>query len=187
MGAFDDIESHRPSSPSFPKMLGRGMGDARRKIILLALVACFLIFSFAAFKKHEQIGDMIDTKAHAWSDSYTPESSYPSEDPAVDSNPSQPLGTGVAKAKKPLKEKVEKVEEEEEEVEEQKEVAKEKIAAAETPAHSEEAKKEVSKKPTDPGPHIGDRSLSDTSLEGLRNETLGVGISPESLVKSLVR
>lgn len=187
MGAFDDIESHRPSSPSFPKMLGRGMGDARRKIILLALVACFLIFSFAAFKKHEQIGDMIDTKAHAWSDSYTPESSYSSEDPAVESDPSKPLGTDIAKAKKPLKEKVEKVEEEEKEVGEKKDAAKEKTAAAKTPTHSEEAEKETSKKPTDAGPHIGERSLSDTSLEELRNETLGVGISAKFLEKSLMR
>ena len=183
MGAFDDIESHRPGSPSFPKMLGRGMGDVRRRIILLAVVACFLIFSFAAFKKHEQIGDMIDTKAHAWSDSSTSEVSYPSGDLAVDSTPPQPLGTGIAKAKKPLKEKVEK---EEEEVEE-KEATKEKSAAAETSTHAEEAKKETSKKPTDPGPHIGERSLSDTSLEELRNETLGVGIFVKSLVRSLLR
>ena len=178
MGAFDDIESHRPSSPSFPNMLRRGMGDARRKIILLALVACFLIFSLAAFKKHDQIGEMIDTKAHAWSDSYTPESSYPSEDP----DPSTPLGTGVAKAKKPLEGKVEQ-----EEVEEKKEAVKEKTTAGKTSTHSEEAKEKTSNKPTDAGPHIGDRTLSDTSLEELRNETLGVGAPAQAVAKSRVR
>lgn len=176
MGAFDDIESHRPSSPSFPKMLGRGMGDARRRIVLLVLVASFLIFSLAAFKKHDQIGDMIDNKAHAWSDSYTPESAYPSEDPVVESKPSKPLSTGVAKPKKPLEE-----EEEEEKVAKKVETTKEEVTADQTSTHSEESEKEGTKKPTDAGPHIGERTLSDISLGELRNKTLGVGPSAKSL------
>ena len=64
MGAFDDIEAKGSSSPTRFSMLGRGIGEARRKFFLFALLAFFLLLTFVAFRRQDKIKDIVDQSFH---------------------------------------------------------------------------------------------------------------------------
>ena len=112
MGAFDDIEASRPRSPVF-NMLGRGVGDARRKITLIVLLGCFLIISLVAFRRQEQIKDIIQDQTNQWSN-VTVHETKPVTKPAEPSleeqggrtvTPADKPSTTAEKSKTPLSEK----------------------------------------------------------------------------------
>lgn len=61
MGAFYDLEA--PLSPQPPRqssMLSRGLNEARRKIVLLALLGCLIVLTLAGFRRQDQIREMLD-------------------------------------------------------------------------------------------------------------------------------
>lgn len=62
MGAFDDIES--PSPTRYTSMLGRGMGEARRRIVLLIFLAFFLLLTVVAFRRQDTIKDVVNSSLH---------------------------------------------------------------------------------------------------------------------------
>lgn len=62
MGAFDDIESHSPTR--YTSMLGRGVGEARRRIMLIALLALFLILTLVAFRRQDTIKEVVNSSFH---------------------------------------------------------------------------------------------------------------------------
>lgn len=58
MGAFDDVESRSPTR----SMLGRGMGEARRRIVLLIFLAFFLILTIVAFRRQDDIKEVVNNR-----------------------------------------------------------------------------------------------------------------------------
>jgi len=140
MGVFDDVEASRPNSPSYPVMT-RGFGEARRKVVLLVLLGCFLVLTLVAFRRQDQIADIIEDQRSQWSNttaSLTKSESHKEE--ADGEKPSQ----GPHK-------------------------------------HAEKPPKSHSKTTVAKGPTLGngDRSLADSNLVALRNETLGVCSTPD--------
>ena len=155
MGAYDEV----PRSPTIIplSMLGRGIGDARRKIMLIILLAGIVTMSLVAFRRQDQIGDMIQTSKSHWTNAT---SSYHGKiysaghsademivDPPDDGdrriNETKTIGNEDSSAK-------------------QKE-AKVNATAAATPTEA-----------FCPGPTMGERQLKDENRRQLRNETLGV-------------
>ena len=150
MGAFDDVESSRPRSPAL-NMLGRGVGDARRKVVLLILLAGVLIISFTAFRRHDQIKDIISDQRQSWSTDVPAKPGIAKPDIASH-KPAEPSTEEKGSRLSP--------------------------PIVEKPSHSQEkTKKPVSGKgDVATGPSIGDRSLSAASLMDVRNESLGVRV-----------
>ena len=118
MGAFDDGDNDLESSPrsrsSSFNMLGRGLGDARRKIILLLLLGGFFILSLVAFRRQEQIKDIIEDQRQHWTNTPLPATKSiikPAEPSAIeeqdDRNDSvvDKQSPSVGEQKKPLSEK----------------------------------------------------------------------------------
>ena len=71
MGAFDDIES--PRSPTmYSSMLGRGLGEARRRIVLICLIAFFLILTLVAFRRQDTIKDVVSKGLHRTTNATAP-------------------------------------------------------------------------------------------------------------------
>ena len=61
MGAFDD-ESQSPTR--YSSMLGRGVGEARRRIVLICLIAFFLILTLVAFRRQDTIKEVVGKGIH---------------------------------------------------------------------------------------------------------------------------
>ena len=70
MGAFDDIESRSPTR--YSGMLGRGVAEARRRIVLLCLVAFFLILTLVAFRRQDTIKEVVSKGLHRNTNSTVP-------------------------------------------------------------------------------------------------------------------
>ena len=62
MGGFDDVESHSPTR--YSSMLGRGVGEARRRIVLVALLASFFLLTLVAFRRQDTIKDVVSKGLH---------------------------------------------------------------------------------------------------------------------------
>ena len=62
MGAFDDIESHSQIRRS--NLLGRSIGEARRRVVLVALFVGFLILSLLAFRRQDTIKEVVHNSFH---------------------------------------------------------------------------------------------------------------------------
>jgi hypothetical protein len=62
MGAFDDVESRSPTR--YTNMLGRGVGEARRRMVLIALLAFFLILTLVGFRRQDTIKDVVNSSLH---------------------------------------------------------------------------------------------------------------------------
>ncbi|KAG8534028.1 uncharacterized protein KY384_000871 [Bacidia gigantensis] len=142
-------------------MFNRGFGDSRRKVLLLLLLGGILILSFVGFRKHDEIGDIIQNQRQSWKNTtsytYQGSSDTASDDEALENSPSsfnseykkdkKLAGKTSSKSSKQSHKQSEPEEEEEEEEEEQEPVA--------------------------PGPVFDNRKLSSESLIDLRNDTLG--------------
>ena len=63
MGPFDDIEA-RGSPTRFSSMLGRGVGEARRRIALIVFLAFFLVLALVAFRRQGSIKDIVSSTYH---------------------------------------------------------------------------------------------------------------------------
>lgn len=67
MGAIYDLEAPlSPQSPRQSTMLRRGLNEARRKVMLLASLACLIVMTLAAFRRQDQIREMLDDQRHGW-------------------------------------------------------------------------------------------------------------------------
>lgn len=170
MGAFDDVEASRPRSPTL-NMMGRGPGDSRRRLMLLILLGGFLLVSLVAFRKHDDIGDMIETQTHAWSNSnatYLKPAEKEVEKPAAASKED----AGQATKKKPAPPSKEDAENGTKDI---KAATDDIVGKADKATKTPEKpiKPSTETKPVLPGPKLGDRKLSDSSLIGVRNQTLG--------------
>lgn len=62
MGGFDDVESHSPTR--YASMLGRGVGEARRRIVLVGILAFFLLLTLVAFRRQDTIKDVVSKGLH---------------------------------------------------------------------------------------------------------------------------
>ncbi len=60
MGAFDDTEPRSPTK----SMLGRGIGEARRRIVLIMFLAFFLLLTIVAFRRQDTIKDVVNQSLH---------------------------------------------------------------------------------------------------------------------------
>ena len=148
MGAFDDnVEASRLPTSAY-SMMDRGIGAARRKILLLILLGGFLFLSLLAFRRHDDIGSLVDTQRQSWANITIPSS----------------ITSDKTSAKSPTHHKV--ADEDEPDVEETSRFTEKKKEKPQAKLHS-----------LAPGPHMGDRTLSNSSLLGVRNETLGVRAS----------
>ncbi|KAL9102626.1 MAG: hypothetical protein Q9163_002241 [Psora crenata] len=97
MGAFDDVEASRTHSSAF-NMLGRGIGEVRRKtLLLLVLLGGFLILSLLAIRRQDRIKDIIQDQKHQWTN-ITPPQTSPIVTPAEPSTEEQ-WGGAVAPKK----------------------------------------------------------------------------------------
>ena len=164
MGLLDERDASQPRSPSF-NMLDRGVGAARRKVMLLILLGGFLIISLVAFRRQDQIGDIIETQRHSW---HNTTASYTETDESLVEKPSR-----LAPEEKTGSEDEKDVEED------SKDSYRKPSIIASISSKSSKAKEDAKKALTDkhpiaPGPRLGDRKLSDSSLVDVRNETLGV-------------
>ena len=68
MGAFDDVES---PPTRYSGMLGRGVGEARRRIALIGLLVFFLILTLVAFRRQDTIKDVVSKGIHRTAESTT--------------------------------------------------------------------------------------------------------------------
>lgn len=62
MGVFDDVESHSPTR--YSSMLGRGIGEARRRIVLVGLLAFFFLATIVAFRRQDTIKEVVSKGLH---------------------------------------------------------------------------------------------------------------------------
>ena len=69
MGGFDDVESHSPTR--YSSMLGRGVGEARRRIVLVALLAFFFLVTLVAFRRQDTIKDAVSKGLHGTANATT--------------------------------------------------------------------------------------------------------------------
>ena len=79
MGGFDDVESHSPTR--YSSMLGRGVGEARRRIVLVGLLALFLLLTLVAFRRQDTIKDVVSKGLHRTANATT---SLPKPDTQTD-------------------------------------------------------------------------------------------------------
>lgn len=164
MGAFDEV----PRSPTvIPRgMLGRGIGEARRKVMLLILLGGIVVMSLIAFRRQDEIGSMIQTQKSHWSnvtEGYYDKMQSAEESAEEMSIPDPPddgdrrLNETKTDTKTKTKTKTQT------------------HGNEDSSAKQKEAK--VSSTATEgwgPGPTMGERVLKDSNREQLRNETLGV-------------
>ena len=61
MGAFD-VESHSPTR--YSSMLGRGVGEAKRRIVLVGLLALLFILTLVAFRRQDTIKEVVSKGLH---------------------------------------------------------------------------------------------------------------------------
>jgi hypothetical protein len=60
MGAFDETDARSPTR----SMLGRGIGEARRRIVLLIFLAFFLLLTIVALRRQDTIKDVVNHSLH---------------------------------------------------------------------------------------------------------------------------
>ncbi|KAK3176007.1 hypothetical protein OEA41_007329 [Lepraria neglecta] len=53
-------------------MLGRGLGEARRRIVLICLIAFFLILTLVGFRRQDTIKDVVSNGLHRTTDATAP-------------------------------------------------------------------------------------------------------------------
>ena len=70
MGAFDDLEAR--SSNRYSGMLGRTMGEARRRIVLLTFLVIFLLLTVLAFRRQDTIKEAVNSRLHHGTSTTTP-------------------------------------------------------------------------------------------------------------------
>jgi len=156
MGAFDDIEAR--SSNRYSSMLGRGMGEARRRIVLLIFLAFFLLLTVVAFRRQDDIKEVVNSKLHR-TNTTTP---ITKPDATVSSKPD--LKEARPSTKPDLKENT-------------------KPKTPKTDSKTDTKSDMKSEKPSmfggksgSKGPKLGngDRTLAETSLTDIHNTTMGV-------------
>ena len=81
MGAYDDIEARSPNR--YSSMLGRGMGEARRRIWLLIFLGFFLLLTVIAVRRQDTIKEVVNNKFHPTNNT----ASLTKPDTTVDSKP----------------------------------------------------------------------------------------------------
>ena len=183
MGGAEDVEHgtppHSPGLPPIPNMLGRGMGEARRRITVLLLLGAILIMSLFAFRRQDEIGEIIETQ----------KSHYFNSEGGASHLHNATEGLRDPSAAKGSKETLVEVGEthDEESVRSKDGKGKARVGSGwgrwgrkgkgKTAEDEEEARKNATKSVVAPGPTFGERKLQDESLVQLRNETLGVRTS----------
>ena len=80
MGAFDDIEARSPTR----SMLSRGLGEARRRIVLLIFLAFFLLLTLVAFRRQDAIKDVVNQSLHRTNSTASVAKPKPTVDPKAD-------------------------------------------------------------------------------------------------------
>lgn len=151
-------------------------------MLLLLLLGGFLLISLMAFKRQDQIGNAFDgVRSHAWSDS-TGAAAVEAGTDVTDADDGKTVG-GADELKKGLVSKeTEEVMRATEKMEKEAGNKKEKVQkkgkgkGERKGVNPLQAAKEGVEKQR-PGPKMGDRELSEGSLESLRNSTLGVSSS----------
>ena len=180
-------------------MIDRGVGAARRKVMLLVLLGGFLVISFVAFRRQDQIGDIIETQKHSWTNINSSYTELPLEKPGTPAAEHETDDEIIKNVKEEPKDDYKKAPAKStkvhEEVDENPEDDRKKAptkpskvhedaedpddgyrkASTKPPKVHDDAKKPLTEAhPVASGPRLGDRKLSDSSLVGVRNETLGV-------------
>lgn len=149
MGAFDDLEGRSPTR----SMLGRGLGEAKRRIVLISFIAFFLILTFVAFRRQDDIKDVVNTSLHRANTTSSTKSSG-SETKASLGSDSETNSTTDSKS------------------------AVKSDSKTDTKADTTSSKTSIwgGKKAPSQGPKLGngDRTLAASNVEDIHNSTLGV-------------
>lgn len=150
MGAFDDVEARSPTR----SMLGRGLGEAKRRIVLIIFIAFFLLLTLVAFRRQDDIKDVVSTSLHR-ANTTTPTKSTVSETKAsLGSDGKSDTFKTDSKA------------------------AVKSDGKTDTKADTKASKTSIwgGKKAPSQGPKLGngDRTLAASSIEDIHNSTLGV-------------
>lgn len=176
MGDFYDIEAR--SSNRYSSMLGRGLGEARRRIWLLIFLGFFLLLTVVAFRRQDTIKEVVNSRLHP-TDSTAP---VTEPDTTVDSKPEMKSDTqpSVQPSTKPDVEADSK--------QDTKPDTSKTDSKADTKSDMKSEKPSIWKgKSGSKAPKLGngDRVLAEQSVTDIHNTTLGVRcISGYSVTKS---
>ena len=163
MTKYEDVESS-PHSPT-RSMLGRGINEARRRIVLIVFLAFFLVLTLVAFRRQDTIKDVVNSKLHGLSTITTTtgtkaETAADTKADLKSDTPETKPATSQPSTKPDSKD----------------DVKSESKPETKTDKSKSQPKKETGKK----GPKLGngDRVLSAENVADIHNTTLGVRILP---------
>lgn len=154
MGAFDDSEARSPTR----NMLGRGIGEARRRIVLLIFLGFFLLLTIVAFRRQDTIKDVVNQSLHRTSNT----SSVATPETAVDS------ATDLKSDTKPATTKTETTTDAKTDAKSD--------TKTDSKSDMKSGKTSMWGKSKSKGPKLdnGDRTLAPSTLADIHNSTLGV-------------
>ena len=158
MGAFDDIEAR--SSGRYSNLLGRGMGEAKRRIVLLIFLAFFLLLTVVAFRRQDTIKDVVNNSLHRTATAM----STKKPDPPADSKPAAQPSTKPESKSESTSEKTKTEGKSESKTDSKSDMKSEKPS-----------KSKAGSVLKSPKLGNGDRTLEASSLAAIHNSTLGVG------------